>query len=265
MSTPTIIELGTGPADPTQLGGKASALHRLAWLGFPIPRGFTVTPEADDDASLLEAFDRLGARLVAVRSSALAEDGAANSFAGQHDTYLNVPREDVAARVAACRRSAHNARAREYREQQGIDASFAMPVLVQTMLAADVAGVCFTRHPTDPDPRRCLIEAVWGLGESLVSGTATPDTYVVDRDSGAVSCRQAVQLTRLVVPQTGNGLVEVPVARHLQTRTKLSASQIDAVRRLGLQLETHHGYPCDIEFALVRGNVHVLQCRPITA
>jgi pyruvate,water dikinase len=279
MTLPIVV-LGCGAPDVTQMGGKAAALHRLAWLGFRVPPGFTIvaalhSPDAPDKPPIelssheaeaaLAAFDLLGSSLVAVRSSAIVEDGADNGFAGQHDTHLNVSRHKLLDRIRECRASAFTERALAYRRQRGIDAPFSMAVLVQEMVDAEISGVCFTQHPTDPEPHLCLIEAVWGLGEGLVSGVVVPDTYVLNSSNGAsISENLTVQNFMLArPPKSSDGVVSVIVPSHLQSRRKLSVAQLQQIMHLGKDMESIHEYPCDIEFAITGELIYLLQCRPI--
>src|SRR5207253_9246547 len=126
--------------------------------------------------------------LVAVRSSATAEDSAETSFAGQQETILGVEGLDkLIDAVERCWQSLHTYRAIAYRAKQGIDESqAAMAVVVQKLVPAEVAGVLFTRDPVDPDGRRMLAEASWGLGEAVVSGRVTPDRFHLNRETGEV-------------------------------------------------------------------------------
>nr|BFE57923.1 hypothetical protein GCM10020063_024490 [Dactylosporangium thailandense] len=150
-----------------ECGGKAHALGRLLRAGFPVPDGFVIVGPVDAGA----IASRLGDRPVAVRSSGLAEDSAGASFAGQYDTMLNVPRDNVAAVVERC--AAGTERARDYGRHLGI-AARPVPVLVQEMVDADTAGVLFTRDPRDGRDT-VVIEAARGLGDALVSGRVQPD------------------------------------------------------------------------------------------
>src|SRR5262245_56064290 len=190
------------PGDAELVGGKGLSLGRMAAAGLPVPPGFCVTADAYrqargqfSDDSLIEqvaaAYRRLGGK-VAVRSSATAEDGAVTSFAGQQETILGVEGEPALREaVSRCWGSLHTERARVYRQKQGVDeAGLAMAVVVQRLVPAEVAGVLFTRDPLDPAGNRMLVEASWGLGESVVSGRVTPDRFEIERASGTVCSHQ---------------------------------------------------------------------------
>jgi pyruvate,water dikinase len=218
------------------------------------------------EESLLGAFDALGAERVAVRSSYASEDGAVQSYAGQFESILNVGRDTLLDAVRQCWSSVFAARAITYdggaywRDPAG--AGFA--VVVQEMVNATVSGVCFTKHPTTGDGRVLFIEAVWGMGEAHVSGQVSPDTYVLQKDSLAVTEHIRSLQARMLVPAPDAGLhwVEVPSAR--QHAEKIGTGALHELARLGCDLELVMGYPCDIEWALGQGKIHTLQCRPIT-
>src|SRR5262245_9834955 len=196
---PTLGEIT--PDDANRVGGKALSLGLLARAGLPVPPGFCVTiathrrlrtQSLHDDPALVEqigaAYRQLGGGPVAVRSSATAEDGSAASFAGQQETVLGVSGEAaVCDAVARCWASLDSERAVAYRRRQGVgDEGLAMAVVVQRLVPAEAAGVLFTRDPLDPEGRRMLVEAAWGLGECVVSGRVTPDRFHLDRDTGRV-------------------------------------------------------------------------------
>src|SRR5438552_16692095 len=203
------------PADLPAVGGKALSLGLLASAGLPVPPGFCVTtsahrrlrgqgPAADPElASLIRtAYRDLGGGPVAVRSSATAEDGAVTSFAGQQETFLGVSGEEaVLEAVARCWASLDSERAVAYRRRQGVaDDGLAMAVVVQQLVPAEVSGVLFTRDPLDPEGRRLLVEASWGLGESVVSGRVQPDRFHLDRVTGSVLHRAIANKAEMETP-----------------------------------------------------------------
>jgi pyruvate,water dikinase len=260
-------------ADSADLvGGKALSLALTAGAGLPVPPGFCVTsaayrrhsiPTIDGELSdvLVSAYRGLGGGVVAVRSSATAEDGAATSFAGQQETILGVEGEDLLrAAVERCWRSLHTERAKAYRQRQGVDeASVAMAVVVQRLVDADVAGVMFTRDPLDPTGTLMRIEASWGLGETVVSGKVTPDRFQIERESGRVRERQP-GLKHVYVSRHG----EAAVAPDRQHVLCLTDEQLAALADLGRRVEAFYGDPRDIEWAIADGRVWLLQARPIT-
>lgn len=260
------------------VGGKAATLSRLA-AEFPVPGGFAIPAvsssiagaEADAIAqTVTDAYAELERRTgqpalpVAVRSSALDEDGAGASFAGQHDTYLNIHGASaVYDAVRRCWASAHSAVALAYREQHGLDANdVQMAVLVQQLVHADVAGVAFSANPISGSRNEVMINASWGLGESVVSGTVTPDMFLVQKQTGAVSAELGAKERMTVLD--GNGTRETAVPAPQQRALTLSDDDAAAVATLAWRLEASMGWPVDIEFALRDGELSLLQCRPIT-
>jgi pyruvate,water dikinase len=266
--------------DTSRVGGKAANLSRLASL-HPVPPGFCVTAAAHARwggdrvpaglfESLVAAYAALGERCgveepsVAVRSSAVDEDGAAASFAGQHETYLNiVGATDVADAVARCWASARSARALEYRRWQGLGGESRQAVLVQQLVPADVSAVVFSANPVSGAHDEVVINASWGLGESIVGGTVTPDTWTVRKRDLAVAARQIGEKRRMTVRAPG-GTREVDVPRPMRTQPALTESQALEIARLALALEHAMGWPVDVECAWTAGRLYLLQCRPIT-
>ena len=262
-------------ADLGQVGGKGLSLGRMAAAGLPVPPGFAVTtaayrrvheagPKSDAEfaRAVLAAYHRLGRGLVAVRSSATAEDGAEASFAGQQETILGVQGDDaVLAAIARCWASLHTERAVAYRKQRGIaDDGLGMAVVVQVLVPAEVAGVLFTQDPQDPTGLSLVIEASWGLGEAVVSGRVTPDRFRVHRESGAVVEKNAGRKT---VQFTAEG--ERAVAPELQDVLCLGDAELSHLAALGKEVEAFYGAPRDVEWAFAAGTFHLLQARPITS
>jgi hypothetical protein len=217
------------------------------------------------DDAFVTRFDELlrslGDCSVAVRSSATGEDGADASFAGQQETLLGVRGLDaVLTAVEHCWASLHTDRAKAYRAKQGVaDDRLAMAVVVQELVPADVAGVLFTRDPTDPLGHRMLVEAAWGLGEAVVSGLVTPDRFHLHRDTGAVLDRTlGAKDTRV----TAAGAEPVPDAD--RGRFCLDDTGLSQLADLGRRVEAFYGDPRDIEWAFAGGRLFLLQARPIT-
>jgi pyruvate,water dikinase len=220
---------------------------------------------------LVRAYRGLGERCgldapsVAVRSSALDEDGAGASFAGQHDTYLNVVgAEAVAEAVVRCWTSVRSPRALEYRRRQGLALDgIRIAVLVQQLVPADVSAVMFSANPVTASRDEIMINASWGLGESIVGGTVTPDTYVVRKAGITIVSRQIAEKRQMTVTVPG-GTREVDVPRFLRAQPTLKDDQVAEMARLGVTLERRMGHPVDVECAWHAGQLYVLQCRPIT-
>jgi len=264
-------------ADVLVAGGKAAALSRLAEAA-SVPPGFTLcaalqrrkVERGELEQLVSAAYGELGRRLgmalppVAVRSSGVDEDGSANSFAGQHETFLNVRGEDaVTAAVLSCWESAGSERVASYRSGRGLDPVAAMAVLVQHLVCADESGVAFTADPVTLDPDVIVVNASFGLGESVVAGTVTPDTFRVRRSSMEIVERRIADKQVMTVVQP-EGVVEVPIPSLLRHEAALSDAQVMAVADLGIRLENLLGVPVDIEYAFGDRELHLLQCRPIT-
>jgi pyruvate,water dikinase len=226
----------------------------------------TEIPE-DVRGDILAAYDDLddGEAFVAVRSSATAEDLPSASFAGQQDTYLNVTREDLIDRIKDCWASLFTQRAIYYRNEQGFDHDIVdIAVVVQRMVDADKSGVMFTSHPSTGEPK-LIIEAAWGLGEAVVSGSVSPDNYVIDRETGEVlSTTVADKKIKMVKDEETGETVELEVPEDKRNAQVLEDEEFDRLRELGERAETHYGEPQDIEWAIVDGEVFMLQSRPIT-
>ena len=203
---------------------------------------------------------------MAVRSSATAEDLPEASFAGQQETYLNIcGPEAVLLAVQRCWASLWTARAIGYRLTNGIaQQSIALAVVVQELVPADVAGVMFTANPLNGRREQVVINAAWGLGEAVVSGTVTPDTVTLDKRTGTtVQRRIADKKVMTVRTQAGTG--ERPVPAALRRKPALSAAQAGTLVRLGAQVEELYGRPMDIEWVLSGGRFALVQARPITS
>lgn len=256
--------------DVALAGGKGASLAAMVARGLPVPPGFVVPArvlesavdaprlralvlEGDHEAAralvaeaelpraaIEAAYERLGGGLVAVRSSACAEDSEAASFAGQQETYLNISgADDVLDHVRLCSGSFFSERALFYRARKGSVDDLRMAVVVQQMVEPRKAGVLFTADPVQRRRDQMIVEAVYGYGEQVVSGEVTPDHYVCQRDGS---------LKREAVPNGG----------------VLERDELAALVELGRALEEHFGAPQDIEWAIAVGGLYVLQSRPIT-
>jgi phosphohistidine swiveling domain-containing protein len=264
--------------DAGSLGGKGFNLARLIQAGLSVPpafclkttayrqscRGDGASPQASAELcrEIEAAYQRLGAGLVAIRSSATGEDSDAASFAGLQETILGVegPTAVIDA-VERCWRSLQTQRARTYRRERDIDESqLAMAVVVQKLVPAEMSGVMFTRDPLDSEGISLLVEAAWGLGEAIVSGRVNPDRFRLERQSGTIIERQIAEKT---VRQTVAGLE--PVATEARCAACLDARQLAALHDLAKQVEEFFGGPRDVEWAWADGRLWLLQARPITA
>ena len=201
---------------------------------------------------------------VAVRSSATAEDLPDASFAGQQETFLNVQGDALTDRIRECWASLFTPRAIYYRAEQGFEtAEVDIAVVVQEMVDADVSGVLFTSHPSTGDDQM-IVEAAWGLGEAVVSGRVSPDTYVVDAESGEVLDVSLGEKKIMIVRDDDGETVERDVPDELRNERVLDEEELARLVELGHQVADHYGTPQDVEWAILDDEIYVLQSRPIT-
>jgi pyruvate,water dikinase len=257
--------------DESQFGGKAASLARSLRAGLPVPPGFALSPKHVDAVfdGHVEALQNLRAEFTclagpcAVRSSAIGEDSEQASFAGQHVTILNVRDEDgVADAVLKVRESAHTESARAYRRTLGMDEAPRIGVVVQRMIDPDCAGVMFTKNPLD-GANELVVEASWGLGESVVAGLVVPDNYVLDNE-GAVLRRRAGEKDFALRAAADGGTVEETVADDLINAFCLTDDMLSRLHGLGRRCESFFGAGLDNEWAFAGGTLYLLQCRAMT-
>ncbi|HUV26557.1 MAG TPA: PEP/pyruvate-binding domain-containing protein [Anaerolineales bacterium] len=203
---------------------------------------------------------------VAVRSSATAEDLPEASFAGQQDSYLNISGADrLLEAIKRCWASLWTARAISYRIQQGIKTEgVALAVVVQLLVPADVAGILFTANSMTGVREQALINASWGLGEAIVGGKVTPDTIVVDKESGQIVDYEVADKQVMTVRVNG-ATEEQAVPESLRKVPALSEEDTQKLTDLGTKIESLFEMPMDIEWTLTDGNLAIVQARPITA
>lgn len=225
--------------DLNLVGGKAKSLSRLISGGFNVAPGFVITTAAKMspklEGAVLAKFDEMKFDKVAVRSSAVAEDGKKSSFAGQFDTFLNTSRKGLISNIKKCLDSANSPRVEAYSEDMHISPG-KVAVIIQKMVEPDFSGVAFSANPITSDRSQIIIEATEGLGDKLVSGEITPDTYVVS--DGQITSSSLKQL--------------------------LSDDDILELCQIIRKVETLFGFPVDVEWVLAAGKFYTLQSRPIT-
>jgi pyruvate,water dikinase len=246
--------------------------HQLQEISKKIKRLITtaIIPE-DIKTDIKQAYSKLGQGLVAVRSSATAEDLPEASFAGQQSTYLNIEGADnVINAVQNCWASLFESRAIYYREQQGYEhLKVGIAVPVQRMVNSRTSGVMFTVEPVTSDIKKMVIEAIYGLGEGLVSGEVSPDLYIIDKEemqtiSKKIS-RQEQQLTRNPASDEKDPNIWLQLPARIQSQQKLTDSEILQLAKMGRQIEEHYGQPQDIEWARENNTFYIVQSRPVTA
>jgi pyruvate,water dikinase len=249
------------PGNSKQLQQIAAQIKQLI-LDTPMP------PELAKE--IQQTYIKMGRGLVAVRSSATAEDLPEASFAGQHRTFLNVKGEkEVVAAVQGCWASLFEPRAIFYRHQQGFDHfKVGIAVPVQKMVQSQASGVMFTIEPVTSDSSKIIIEAVYGLGEAIVSGEVTPDLYFIDKERLTISskkiAKQEQQLVRNPAAVQGEANIWVPVSPPKQTRQKITDDEIIELATIGKQIEEHYQFPQDIEWAKEDKEIFIVQTRPVT-
>jgi pyruvate, water dikinase len=252
-------------------GGKAVQLGAALRAGFPVPDGFALSTSAVDDIAnraphaitlVREHFSALRGP-VAVRSSAVGEDSANASFAGQHATLLNVRTEDALVdAICHVRASAHTESAMAYRKRMGIHRPARMAVVVQRLVNAEVAGILFTRNPHSGADER-VIEASYGLGEAIVAGLVTPDRFRVARN-GAILERTLGEKDIAIRPHASGGAKETPVESNIAQVLCLRDQHLSELHALASRCEEHFGGAHDMEFAFAEGRLFLLQRRAIT-
>ena len=249
FATLDAIDPGRNPAgEAARIGGKAFNCARLRHAGFPVPDGLVILADAGD-ADLARVIEHPwfspfpAAQRFAVRSSGIGEDSAGHSFAGIHETFLNVERAEIAEAARACRASTTAETARAYRESRQLANDGMGAVLIQPMIAAVIAGVAFTQHPvTGAD--ELVIDAAPGLGDALVSGRIEPDHYRLRKPDGAV-----IERVEIARPASG------------ASAARMDAQQLADLARLLIRVEQHYGSPQDVEWAMAAGKLYLLQTR----
>lgn len=213
---------------------------------------------------IVNDFKKLKCEYVAVRSSATAEDSSTASWAGELETYLNTEEKNLTDNVKKCWSSLFTPRAIFYRhEKKLLDAKVSVAVVIQKMIQSDVSGITFTVHPVTQDKNQMIIEAGWGLGEAIVSGQITPDSYVIDkRDWSIMDINISTQ--EKMITKVGKTTKTTNVKKSEQDKQKLVGKKIIELAELCGKIEKHYKFPCDIEWAIERNKIYITQSRPIT-
>jgi pyruvate,water dikinase len=270
VSTTTLTPLAAA-TDAGSFGGKAAQLAAALGAGLPVPNGFALAWEAvqavvaGDHRALtwLDVFEESGPW--AVRSSAIGEDSAEASFAGTHLTVLGVVGiEALLHAIHQVHDSALDEAAAVYRRQHGLDPAPRMAVVLQPMIASEVAGVLFTRNPVTGATER-VVEASWGLGETVVSGLVSPDQYRLAAEDGRLLARWAGEKDVALRLQADGSVAETQVAGDLVEAWCLAEQQLGHLHRLAAHCDAvFDTNEHDIEFAFADDRLHLLQRRPIT-
>ncbi len=225
---------------------------------------------ADTAAAVKQAYQQMDDGLVAVRSSATAEDLPEASFAGQQATFLNVEGPEAVVRnLRRCWASLFEARAIFYRAEQGFDHfQVGIAVPVQRMVQSEAAGVMFTVEPNTSDRSKITIEAVLGLGEMIVSGDVTPDHYLIDKETMNIVVKEIKgQEWMLVKGDRSKGQprnVKIDLTPQQKATQKITDEEILLLAGIGKKLEEHYGAAQDVEWAREKGKIYIVQTRPVT-
>jgi pyruvate,water dikinase len=257
------------PDDLPNVGGKAYNCAHLRQKGFPVPDGFAITTDVMDKPVQIESLDKTLNRfsdqtLFAVRSSAADEDSTNHSFAGIHETKLNVTRDGITEAIKACLESIQSPRAIAYRQILGLETEkIKSGILVQEMIKSIVSGVAFTVNPVTGVSDELVINASWGLGEALVSGRVEPDEYRVRKSDGAVlASRIGSKRYRVVSRNSVLSLFETN--KQQQETSSLTDGQLLELVNLLVRVEQEYGIPQDVEWCHDGSMFWILQTRPVT-
>lgn len=201
---------------------------------------------------------------VAIRSSALCEDSAEDSWAGQLESYLSIPKEDVFPYIKKCWASFFAPRALMYRFKNKPTQSILAAVIIQEMIPAQVSGITFTVHPITENKDQMVTEAGWGLGAALASGEITPDNYIVSKESGESTQTTVNKQEKALVQSYKGGTEWLTLPKSKQEKQILNKQQITLISAMAQEAEKLLGLPLEIEWAIKGDKIYVLQARPIT-
>jgi pyruvate, water dikinase len=276
MRSDMLIPLGSS-IDAQVYGGKAARLSEASCAGLPVPPGFALHPDCvartaqnnllpSERAALEHSLAPFKDGALAVRSSAIGEDSASASFAGQHASFLNVRGlDEVLSAIASVWASGQTEAARRYRARMSIAGEPRVAVIVQALVPAEVAGVLFTIDPTSGSGERWIVEASWGLGEVVVSGLVIPDRFVIAR-TGELLERELGRKDVAIVSDENGGTRESAIGDLARIEgVCLDKEALVRLAELGAACERLFGAGQDIEWAEARGKLSLLQCRPVTS
>ncbi len=219
----------------------------------------------DIKTEVLQSFKELDADMVAVRSSATAEDGQDASWAGELESYLNTTKDDLLDKIKLCWSSLFTPRAIFYRFEKGLDTTVvSVAVVVQKMVQSEVSGICFTVHPVTEDYNQMVIEAGYGLGEAIVGGMITPDTYIIDKEKLDFIDKYISSQEMKIIRDGASGTKETEVPQSQQESQKIADKHILELAKIFLNIEKHYNFPQDIEWAFENDTYYIVQSRPIT-
>lgn len=219
----------------------------------------------DVKKEILIHFKKLGAKFVAVRSSATSEDSSTAAWAGQLDTFLNTTEKQLLENVKRCWASLFTPRAIFYRFEKNLHKhKISVAVVIQKMIESEISGIAFSVHPVTQDRNQLIIEASYGLGEAIVSGQITPDSYVAEKKGLMIIEKNIATKEKglFKADKGGNEWRDIPIRE--QEKQALSDKQVLELSKLIIKIENHYKFPCDIEWAHEKGKFYIVQSRPIT-
>lgn len=214
---------------------------------------------------IFDNFKKLETKFVAVRSSATVEDGAEHAWAGQLESYLNTTEETLFENTKRCWASLFTPRAIFYRFEKGLDKTkISVAVVVQKMIQSEKSGIAFSVHPITEDPNQLIIEAGFGLGEAVVSGSITPDSYVVEKEPRKIINIVINKQSRALYRKESGGNEWKELEPSVGSLQILSEKEIFDLSQIIIDIEKHYDFPCDIEWAYEKNTFYITQSRPIT-
>jgi len=243
-----------------QINGASEKIQALI-LGKEMPKAIT--------KEITVSFKKLGAKYVAVRSSATSEDSADAAWAGQLDSYLNTTQETLLQNVRKCWASLFTPRAIFYRLEKGLHSKpISVAVVVQKMIQSEVSGIAFSVHPVTQDYDQLIIEAGLGLGEAIVQGSITPDSFVVEKSKRSILDKNIATQERgmfrkdKITDEDANEWRDI--SSEEGEKPALSDFEVLELSDLIIKIEKHYGFPVDVEWAREKGKSYIVQSRPIT-
>lgn len=271
------------------IGGKATNLFRLNELGINVPKWTVIPaailldqlPESVETSTIQNAFNSVyvpdqllkelahffgnshASKTYAIRSSAIDEDGVKFSYAGQFETFLHVPFDDIENSIKNIWKSVYSERVLKYRAENNIPITFGIGVIIQEMVSPEVSGVAFGLNPITGDTSIKVVSSVYGLGEGLVSGELDADTYQIAPNT--IIENLATKTHRMIRKPGGNGITIATMDLESQDKSSLSVEELREIEGILIKLNKELGTPQDIEFAVAKNTLYLLQTRPITA
>lgn len=257
-------------------GGKGASLGEMMRVGINVPRGFVVGARVYEyflekgditeeiKTQIIDCFNALNVERVIVRSSALSEDSADASWAGQLESYLDIQRNDLIESIKRCWQSMRTIQANEYVNHKGLGGKkLLMAVVVQEMVKSEASGVVFSVNPINKNREELMIEACLGMGELLVQGIITPENYIVDKhDMNLLRFTPRFQKSALFFRD--GKIVEIKLKKEISGDPILDDRKLKKLSAMAVKIENHYGFPQDIEWALEKETFYIVQSRPIT-